>query len=105
MTDDMTNALQEIAKALNRRVEQHDEMSERNKELQGRWSARSAGMISTGPAREEFEKRRETFQSEMKEKSEQWREEDRQFKRDLLAALDRHNRTLELILERLNKSS
>ena len=102
MADELTGVLQEIATLLRRQVEQHDAMVERGREMQARFST---GTVGAGFGREEFEKRREAGQAEMRERGEKYREEDRQYKRDLLAALDRHNRTLESILARWEKSS
>ena len=109
MPDETTAVLQEIASLLRRRVEQVDEMTVRSEERLGAIDLTRKTMPDLTKLQEESqqtmaemfaenEKRRQTE----KEERIRLQEAEREFKRQLLAELDRHNSLLERLLAKLS---
>jgi hypothetical protein len=117
MSDEAVAALQEIVSLLRRRVEQHDEDVRRAQDVQRQTMERLAE-INTGRepdvrrAREESRRKIEEMErrseeaakvgeqrmKEMKQEQERRYEDEREFRRRLLAELERHNSLLEQLL-------
>jgi hypothetical protein len=98
MADELNGVLKEIATLLHRQVELHEESSARIIQAQE----------ANKKQREEFaaisKKRQDEMDASMAKSRElgpKLREDDRKFKEQLLAALDRQNQALEIIISRL----
>jgi hypothetical protein len=105
MTDENTQVLKEIAGLMKRQVEQRDEITRRlSSGLTGSRDLREAAE----QRRSEFAKHREELQNRLEKGKDELvaqRQEDREFKRQLITQLERHNQLLEALLERLGPKS
>jgi rubrerythrin len=108
MPEDLATVLSEVAGLLKRIADQNDARQERFKESEGRNKGRfeemQKRMESLRTNRPDFAQQREDMKRNMEDsraRGAKNREEDVEFRQRLLAEIERHNRLLEKLIERL----